>query len=311
MTRTAIGVGAALLLGACATGIALRTEFHEPATIPAHVFPRVLVRGDGGLEAEVLAEAIVSDLRHTGIDAVELGPGEALAEHLDVDGAVLLVEVRLERTSSLETRTSTVAPPPTGTAASISQFHDVTVLHARVELAMSDARTAEPFTHETFVRSEDEIDMGAAGRLMDRVETAALALFHARREARDVELLPLTWEEGRAAIADARAGHIDYAVERLRALRSRAAEMSTDDRVALYFDLGQVLRIAALDSEVALDEEARAALEEAMHLRPDARTGEALEQLEREIAVRARVRSENEAYLRNRGEPPAAPPGYE
>jgi hypothetical protein len=292
---------AALALSACASGLSLRMEVHEPATIPAHVFPRVLVRGDGGLDAEVLAEAVVADLRRNDVDAIELGPSEPMAEHLDVEGAVLLVEIRVTRTSSVEARQST-EDPPSGSGAPITRFRDVTVLHARAELSMRDARTEDAFTTESLERSEDETDMGAPGRLMDRLENATVALFHTRRESRDVELLPLSWEEGRAAIAEARAGHIDRAVEGLRALVARADEMSPDDRVALYFDLGQVLRVAALDSEIDLDAEARAALDEAMHLRPDARTGEALESLEREASLRARARAEDEAYRRNRGE---------
>ena len=313
---------AVVLVGlGCGGGLGLRIEVVEPAVIPAHVFPRVFVRGDGGLDAELLANAVVTDLRGGGIDALEISPGaSARLELTSDDASALLVTITVVRSSSTEARHYTEMMPlcaPGCSTAPVERLHDVTVLHAHAELTMRDARTGDAFAEERIERSEDDLDMGAGGRLMDRLRAATLELFHASRSMRDVDLMALTSAEGRAALDDARAGRIGRAARALRTLAEHAETQPIEERVAIYYDLGQVVRALAIDGGVELEAEARAALDEAMHLRPDARTGRALEALEEESRLRARAREEDAAYRRNRGEtvPPAAPvvvpSGYE
>lgn len=304
-----------LALAACGAGLTLRMELHEPAVVPVGVFPRVFVRGDGGIDSEILVQAIVADLAHARIDVTELAPGTSAASRLGRDdGAALVVDVSVVRSEVTETRHVTETAPmcaagsPGCTGMPVQRFHDVTVLRAHVELTMRDGRTDQVFAHERFERHEDDLDMGASGRLMDRVQRAALALFHATRTARELPLMPLSSRAGSEALADARAGRIGEAVAALRGLAAHAEHEPISERAALFFDLGQVLRVAAQAGGVELEVEARAALDEAMHLRPDATVGAAIEGLEEENAARARMRAEEVAYHRNREVAPPDPP---
>ena len=131
----------------CAGGLGLRMELFEPAVIPAHVFPRVFVRGEGGIDAEEVALAIAAELRGRDIDAIEIGPAVSATTYLTSDDrSALLIDVTVVRSQSIEPRRyveSTAMCAPACSSMPVERIHDVTVLHGRVELVMRDARTEE------------------------------------------------------------------------------------------------------------------------------------------------------------------------
>jgi hypothetical protein len=299
------------LCAGCGHTLQVRARVIEPAGIPVRAFPYVWLE-QGQLPAErELARGLASHLGQTpGID-VRLVDGDQLAAARaggTLRPATVVISLRLqtrERTRvQWTTRPETVCDALGCFSVNRSYNYDIPILDGELVVSVTDAQTSQELQHAVLKASEEgrnydemlpRLLLALAKRLQQVTEQRVVAV--------GVTLLEVDLASVTAALRSAEAGDWLAARERLESAHASGELESLDRemRARALYDLAQVRRFGAREGEPVLVamQSARAALEQALSLDPDALYSEALAVLDADVRRRRMVDDQRAAADQN------------
>jgi hypothetical protein len=298
-----------LVLGAlgasgCGAALVIHREIPRPAAIPARGYPVVYLASAPDDASRAITSEIEASLAASATRVVRVPPDALLTAARTETVATLALRVQVSVHEDLRTEMSQVPVTRCAPDTPCYGYPERFPVDVRVQVGTLAVLAIDPASGDVLGRAalrEEESEpspIAAQLAVVDRLRARAATLFDVRAELVELEHDALSDPAGRAAIDDARAGHLHAA--RL-ALAARLADPTLEEasRAAVAFDLGQLIRadVDAGAPDPVAEEMARLASAEeqllvAIRLVPDERHERALTQLRAERTAREDVRAQ-------------------